>query len=49
LLIADQIDRLTGYLGKGMAPTGSSDPYALRRAATQLIEAAWTWPTALPA
>lgn len=47
LVMADQIDRLAGYLGKGMAPSGSSDPFALRRAATMLIEAAWGWPSAL--
>lgn len=41
--VADQIDRLVGYLGLGLAPSGSSDPYALRRAATMLIEAAWAW------
>ena len=48
LVIADQLDKLAGYLGQGLEPTGSSDPFALRRAATVLIEAAWNWPTALP-
>lgn len=48
LLIADQLDKLAGYLGLGLEPSGSSDPYALRRAATILIEAAWNWPSALP-
>jgi glycyl-tRNA synthetase beta chain len=38
LAFADQADRLAGFLGIGEAPTGSSDPYALRRAATMLIE-----------
>ena len=47
LVIADALDKLAGYLGLGQAPTGSSDPYALRRAATQLIEAAWAWPAPL--
>ncbi len=47
LVIADALDKLAGYLGLGLAPTGSSDPYALRRAATQLIEAAWAWPEPL--
>jgi glycyl-tRNA synthetase beta chain len=47
LVMADALDKLAGYLGLGLAPSGSSDPYALRRAATQLIEAAWAWPTAL--
>ena len=41
---ADQLDKLGGYLGLGLAPTGSSDPYALRRAATMLIELALSWP-----
>jgi glycyl-tRNA synthetase beta chain len=49
LVIADQLDKLAGYLGLGLEPTGSSDPFALRRAATILIEAAWNWPGALPA
>lgn len=48
LVIADQLDKLAGYLGQGLEPTGSSDPFALRRAATILIEAAWGWPGSLP-
>ena len=47
LVIADALDKLAGYLGLGLAPTGSSDPYALRRGATQLIEAAWAFSTPL--
>ncbi|MCG9893846.1 MAG: glycine--tRNA ligase subunit beta, partial [Fimbriimonadaceae bacterium] len=39
LMAADQLDKLVGFLGLGMAPTGSSDPYALRRAAGLLLEA----------
>lgn len=39
LIVADQLDKLAGYLGTGQAPSGSSDPYGLRRAATMLIEA----------
>lgn len=46
--LADQLDKLAGYLGIGQAPSGSSDPYGLRRAVTLLIEAAWAWPSALP-
>jgi len=45
VLIADQLDKLAGYLGIGQAPSGSSDPYGLRRAATLLIEAALRWPS----
>lgn len=37
LVLADQIDRLTGYVGIGILPKGSSDPYGLRRAATILL------------
>ncbi|RYG25094.1 glycine--tRNA ligase subunit beta [bacterium] len=44
VVMADALDKLAGYLGLGLAPSGSSDPYALRRAATQLIDAAWAWP-----
>jgi glycyl-tRNA synthetase beta chain len=43
ILAADQLDKLAGYLGIGLAPSGSSDPYGLRRAATMLIEVAWSW------
>lgn len=49
LLAADQLDKLIGYLGLGLEPTGSSDPYGLRRAVTFLIEAAWRWPDRWPA
>jgi glycyl-tRNA synthetase beta chain len=38
VMCADQADRLAGYLGIGAAPSGSSDPYALRRAATMLLQ-----------
>ncbi|MBS1721175.1 MAG: glycine--tRNA ligase subunit beta [Armatimonadetes bacterium] len=37
LILADQLDKLAGYLGLGMGPSGSSDPFALRRAATFII------------
>jgi glycyl-tRNA synthetase beta chain len=40
VFLADQIDKLVGYLGLGLAPSGSSDPFGLRRCATYLIEAA---------
>lgn len=45
LIVADQLDKLAGYLGLGLAPTGSSDPFGLRRAVTVLIQAAWHWPS----
>jgi glycyl-tRNA synthetase beta chain len=47
LVMADQLDKLAGYLGIGLAPSGSSDPFALRRAVSLLIEAALSWPTRL--
>jgi len=31
--LADKLDSVAGYFGMGLAPTGSSDPYGLRRAA----------------
>jgi len=48
LVVADQLDKLAGYLGLGLEPSGSSDPYALRRAANILIESAWNWPSPVP-
>ena len=33
LALADRLDSLVGFFGQGMIPTGSQDPYALRRAA----------------
>jgi glycyl-tRNA synthetase beta chain len=35
--LADRLDTLTGILGIGKAPTGSADPFALRRAAIALL------------
>ena len=35
--LADKLDQLTGFFVAGMAPTGSSDPFALRRAGLGLI------------
>jgi glycyl-tRNA synthetase beta chain len=37
LAIADRLDTLVGFFGKGIYPTGSEDPFGLRRAATGLI------------
>ncbi len=45
-IAADQLDKLAGYLGLGLAPTGSSDPYGLRRAVTVLIDLSLSWPSA---
>lgn len=43
LMAADQLDKLAGYLGLGLAPSGSSDPFGLRRAVTYLIDGALGW------
>jgi glycyl-tRNA synthetase beta chain len=38
LALADRIDTLTGYLGVGIIPSGSSDPFGLRRAAQGVVQ-----------
>ncbi len=38
---ADRLDTLVCIFGLGMLPTGSSDPFALRRAATAIINTTW--------
>jgi glycyl-tRNA synthetase beta chain len=40
--IADRLDTLVCIFGLGMLPTGSSDPFALRRAANAIINIAWS-------
>lgn len=37
LALADRLDTLVGFLGTGKGPTGSKDPFALRRAALGII------------
>jgi glycyl-tRNA synthetase beta chain len=39
--LADRLDSLTSIFGLGMIPTGSSDPFALRRAANAVINITW--------
>ena len=39
--IADKLDTLVSIFGLGMLPTGSSDPFALRRAATAITNIIW--------
>ncbi|MEA5487887.1 MULTISPECIES: glycine--tRNA ligase subunit beta [Pseudanabaena] len=41
IAISDRIDTLVGIFGLGIVPTGSSDPFALRRAATGVVQIAW--------
>jgi glycyl-tRNA synthetase len=38
LALADRLDSLAGLFSAGLAPKGSNDPFALRRAAIQVIE-----------
>jgi glycyl-tRNA synthetase beta chain len=39
--ISDRLDTLISIFGIGMLPTGSSDPFALRRAANAIINITW--------
>ena len=39
--ISDRLDTLVSIFGLGMIPTGSSDPFALRRAANGIISIVW--------
>ncbi len=39
--IADRLDTLVSIFGLGMIPTGSSDPFALRRAANAVVNITW--------
>ncbi len=41
LAIADRLDTLAGAFLVGLVPTGSQDPFALRRAATGIIQSVW--------
>ncbi len=38
LAVADRADSLVGLFAVGMAPTGSADPYGLRRAASGIVQ-----------
>jgi len=38
LALADKVDTLTGGIGAGLMPTGSQDPYGLRRAAQGIVD-----------
>jgi glycyl-tRNA synthetase beta chain len=40
--LADRLDTLVSIFGLGMLPTGSSDPFALRRAANAVLNITWT-------
>jgi glycyl-tRNA synthetase beta chain len=43
LVVADNMDKLVGYLGQGIEPSGSSDPFGLRKSVTVLISLAEQW------
>jgi glycyl-tRNA synthetase beta chain len=50
--LADKLDTLAGYFGSGLQPTGSSDPFGLRRAAQGVIRVLldfWTTTDGAPA
>lgn len=38
LALADRVDTLVGFIGTGIKPTGSKDPFALRRAALEIAK-----------
>lgn len=40
--LADRIDTLVSIFGLGMIPSGSSDPFALRRAANAVVNVTWS-------
>jgi len=40
--MADRLDTLVSIFGLGMIPSGSSDPFALRRAANAIVNVTWT-------
>ena len=39
--ICDRLDTLVGIFSLGLLPTGSSDPFALRRSAVSIVQMAW--------
>jgi glycyl-tRNA synthetase len=41
--LADRLDTLAGLFAAGLAPTGTKDPYAQRRAAIGLVQSLMTW------
>jgi glycyl-tRNA synthetase len=41
--LADRLDTLAGLFASGLAPTGTKDPYAQRRAAIGLVQSLMSW------
>ena len=48
LAIADKVDTIVGMFGLGLEPTGSKDPFALRRAANGIVKILAEGEPALP-
>lgn len=48
LALAERIELLLSIFAKGQRPTGSSDPYALRRAGNGIVQILWTRGWRLP-
>jgi len=48
LAVADRADTLAGFVGVGIVPTGSADPYGLRRTASGLLDVLYRWRDRLP-
>ena len=48
LAIADKADTIAGMFGLGLEPTGSKDPFALRRAANGIVKILAESAVALP-
>lgn len=48
LALADRLDTLVGYLGIGLEPSGSEDPFALRRQATGFAQISLARPRGVP-
>ncbi len=48
MALADKLDTIVGFFGIGQGPTGSEDPFALRRHASGVVrislERGWGWP-----
>jgi glycyl-tRNA synthetase beta chain len=48
LALADRLDTLVSFFGAGIRPTGSKDPFALRRAALSILDMLVSGPLRLP-
>lgn len=48
LAVIDRVDTIVGALAAGLAPTGSQDPYGLRRAVQGIVEIVLTHELAMP-